>query len=126
MQVRTALGSDIPTIQSLYRELDGHHVDILPQYFQKVDLDIRTDESIAQWIASDDKAYFVAEVDGRVVGFASIAERMHPATPMYRNYRYALIDNVVVTAGHRGRGLSPVEPGGDQHRALYRDREHGL
>ena len=105
MQIRTATANAIPAIQSLYRELDGHHVGVLPQFSQSVDGDIRTVESIAGWIASDDKAYFVAEVNDQVVGFASVAERMHPAQPMYRSHRYALIDNAVVAADHRGRGI---------------------
>lgn len=105
MQIRIAIEDDIPAIQSLYRELDGHHVDLLPVYFQKVDGDIRTDESIAQWIVSDDKAYFIATVDGAIVGFASVAERTHPAQPMYRKHRYALIDNAVVATDYRGRGI---------------------
>lgn len=105
MQIRIARPNDIPAIQLLYRELDGHHVSVLPQYFQRVDADIRTDEAIAEWIDSDDKAYFLAEVNGEVVGFASITERMHPAQPMYRRHRYALIDNAVVAADYQAQGI---------------------
>lgn len=105
LQIRNAIANDIPAIQSLYRELDSHHVGILPQYFQNVEGDIRTDESIAEWITSDDKTYLIAEVSGEVVGFASVAERTHPAQPMYSTHRYALIDNAVVASVHRTQGI---------------------
>lgn len=105
VQVRTALDSDIPAIQSLYRELDWHHVHILPRFFQHVDGDIRTDESIAEWIGSNDKACFVAAVGDRITGFVFVAERQQPAQPMYRIRTFALIDNAVVSEEYRSRGI---------------------
>ena len=52
VQIRNAIANDIPAIQSLYRELDSHHVGILAQYFQNVEGDIRTDESIIAFARS--------------------------------------------------------------------------
>lgn len=105
VQIRIARPDDIPAIQRLYRELDAHHVGILPQYFQSVDADIRSDASIAEWMSSDDKAYLVAAVKNTIVGFVSIAERMHPAQTMYRTHRYTVIEYAVVAAEHRSQGI---------------------
>ncbi len=34
-----------------------------------------------------------------------MAERAHPALPMFRRHRYGLIDNAAVAAAYRGRGI---------------------
>jgi ribosomal protein S18 acetylase RimI-like enzyme len=105
ISIRNATSSDIPAIQTLYRELDRHHVDLLPDTFRPVEGDVRSDESIAEWIVAEDRVYLVAESDGNIVGFVSVAIKSRASLPMFHPKRYGLIDDVVLTTTHRRTGL---------------------
>lgn len=105
VDIRNAVLSDVPAIQMLYRELDRHHVDLLPDTFRSVEGDIRRDDAIAEWIGAEDHAYLVAEADGGIVGFVSVAIKSRASLPMFHPKRYGLIDEAVVTTTHRRTGL---------------------
>lgn len=105
VSIRNATSSDISAIQKLYRELDRHHVDLLPDTFRLVDGDIRSDDAIAEWIIADDRAYLVAETDGRIVGVIGVAENSYGSLPMYHPKRYGFIDSAVVSTTHRRAGV---------------------
>jgi len=104
-KIRIASTDDVESIQQLYRQLDRHHADILPQVFQSVDGDIRPDDVIHGWIARDDADYILAEVGGKVVGFLNIQQSSHPKYPMFRPHQFALIENAVVHKSWRGKGI---------------------
>lgn len=105
VNIRNAVLSDIPAIQTLYQELDRHHVDLLPDTFRPVEGDIRNDGAIAEWIGAEDRAYLVAEADGCIMGFVSVAIKSRASLPMFHPKRYGLIDGAVVTTTHRRTGL---------------------
>lgn len=105
MKIRRASAEDIPAIQRLYRQLDEHHVRLLPGVFQSVDGDARPDSLIAQWIEDEGADYLLAEADGEVVGFVNVRKSSHPQYPMFRPHDFALIENAVVDEPHRGRGI---------------------
>lgn len=105
MEIRQATAEDIPEIQCLYRQLDEHHVRLLPEVFQLVDGDARPDSLIAQWIEDEDADYLLAQADGAVVGFVNVRKSSHPQYPMFRAHDFALIENAVVDEPHRGKGI---------------------
>jgi len=105
VNIRNAVLPDIPAIQVLYRELDRHHVDLLPGTFRPVEGDIRSDDAIAKWIGSEDHIYLVAEADDGIVGFISVAIKSRASLPMYHPNRYGLIEEAVVTTTHRRTGV---------------------
>ena len=103
--IREAHATDIGAIQNLYKELDNHHVELLPDTFQAVEGDIRTDESIDNWIQADDRTYLVAVCNDQVIGFVSVAVKSYGSMPMYVPLRYGLIDNALVASDHRRGGI---------------------
>ncbi|MFO0691733.1 MAG: GNAT family N-acetyltransferase [Myxococcota bacterium] len=48
---------------------------------------------------------FVAEVDGRVVGFAAVLGRVEPEAPDQEQAAHAYVSDLVVLPAHRSRGL---------------------
>lgn len=120
--IRRANASDIPGIQRLYRQLDKHHADLLPDVFQPLDGDARADEVLRKWIERDDADCLLAEVDGRVVGFLNAQKSNHPSFPMFRPHAFAMIENAVVDKKHRGRGIGRTL----FDAAMAWAKEHGL
>jgi N-acetylglutamate synthase-like GNAT family acetyltransferase len=72
MNIRQAKIEDIPVVQLLYRQLDEHHVRLLPEVFHTVNGEARPDSLIAQWIEDRDADYLLAESDDGVVGFVNV------------------------------------------------------
>lgn len=105
IEIREATIADIVAIQTLYRQLDRHHVDLLPDTFRPIEGDIRSDDAVSEWIVATDSAYLVAETEGDIVGFVSVAEKSSGVLPMVYPKRYGLIDDAVVTTAHRGTGV---------------------
>lgn len=56
-------------------------------------------------IANGAGAIYVAEVAGAVVGFAALTARHAPAYGMLVARKTATLENIVVTAAHRGAGV---------------------
>jgi len=82
-KIRTAEVGDIPEIQRLYRQLDRHHAQLLPEFSSR-------------WMAMPGNGcprevdrsgrcrLLLAELDGRVVGFVNLHRSRHPGSPMFR------------------------------------------
>ena len=105
MKIRKATAKDIPRIQQLYRQLDEHHVCLLPHVFQNVDGNARPDSLIDQWIEEQDADYLLAEKDDIVVGFVNVRKSAYPKHPMFRAREVVLIENAVVDKPYRGKGI---------------------
>jgi len=105
MKIRQATTEDIPRIQCLYRQLDEHHVDLLPEIFQTAEGNAREDSLISQWIMDEDADYLLAVEGGEIVGFVNVRKSSHPQYPMFRPHDHVMIENAVVKRNHRGRGI---------------------
>ncbi|MEM8642528.1 MAG: GNAT family N-acetyltransferase [Cyanobacteria bacterium P01_G01_bin.54] len=103
--IRKAKVQDIPEIQRLYRQLDDHHTELLPEFFQPVEGDARGNDVVQTWIVRDDADYLLAELDTQVVGFVTVERSAHPKYPMFRPHKFALIDNAVVDKPYRSKGI---------------------
>lgn len=104
--VRIATEKDYDDLCALYRELDMHHVEILPNIFQPLDTPAFTFENLLERISDNRKAIFVAEVEGCICGFAYVEERATPDYPMFIPRKFALLDNLIVKREYRGSGLA--------------------
>jgi phosphinothricin acetyltransferase len=94
--VRVAEASDIPAIQSIY----AHHVRYGLASFEEVPPDIAEMERRHRDITGRGLPFVVAELEGRVAGYAYAGPyRARPA------YRYSLEDSVYVAPDATGRGL---------------------
>lgn len=108
--IREAQLADINAIQALYKDLDRRHVELLPDTFQPIEGDVRTDESIGAWIQAEDSTYLIALNNDQIVGFVSVVGRSLGAMPMYVPQRYGLIDNAVVASEFRRGGIGHTIP----------------
>lgn len=105
VSIRKATRDDIDAIQRLYRQLDRHHVELLPDVFQPVDGDARAMDVVEAFIQDEDADYLVAECGHEIVGFLNIRQRSHPPFPMFRPRGFAMVENVVVDESRRGQGI---------------------
>jgi ribosomal protein S18 acetylase RimI-like enzyme len=105
MLIRQATTKDIPAIQHLNRQLDEHHVRLLPDIFQSVAGNARPDSLIAEWIGDPDADYLLAEVEGEIVGFVNVRKSSHPDYPVFRPRHFAQIGDAVVDGPKRGKGI---------------------
>lgn len=91
--IREAMAADLPVVLGLYRELYE-------------ELDLQLDERVARaWadtLATPRRAVLLAEVDGRPVGTVDVTVLANTAR---QGRPYLLVENVVVAASHRGRGI---------------------
>jgi ribosomal protein S18 acetylase RimI-like enzyme len=105
LTIRTALPEDYAAIESLFRQLDALHLDIVPAVFRPFAGPSRTVECVRRIIESDDSDLIVAECDGRVVGLLHITKSMPPQVPMFRAEPFAAIDAIIVDESSRRRGI---------------------
>ncbi|MCA9438956.1 MAG: GNAT family N-acetyltransferase [Candidatus Omnitrophica bacterium] len=103
--IRGANSGDIPDIQSLYRQLDDHHADLIPEVFQPLDWNARADCDIQEAIDREDMEYLVAICDEKVVGFVQLEIAIQPDFPVFRPREYALMDSAVVDKPYRRKGI---------------------
>ncbi len=98
MQVRLARPDDAEAVRSIY----NHEVLTSTATFDLVE---RSAEDQSAWLATRSGAFsvLVAELDGNVVGFASLSPFRERAA-----YRTSVENSVYVAEGHRGRG-SPTD-----------------
>ncbi len=91
--IREAVAADLPAVLGLYRELYE-------------ELDLQLDERVARaWadtLTTPRRAVLLAETDGRPVGTVDVTVLANTAR---QGRPYLLVENVVVAASHRGRGI---------------------
>jgi ribosomal protein S18 acetylase RimI-like enzyme len=120
--IRRATLADYEELSRLFKDLDDHHVELLPDLFQPFPAPPRTRERVQEFVEGDDSEYIVAEVAGKLVGFLSIREASHPPLPMFRPHDFALIDNIIVDQSFRGGSIGELLMAG----AKEWTAEHGL
>lgn len=108
ISVRKANAGDYNSVCELFDEVDTLHRDNLPHIFQKPSGAAREENYYAGLIADKDVALFVAEVDGKLVGFIHAIIRETPAIPVFVPRRYAIVDGVVVNTGFQKRGIGKM------------------
>ena len=105
LSTRLATMDDYDAICRLLAQGDRLHADILPDVFQAFPGLARPRDVVAEYVEGKDKDYFLADLDGEVVGCMNIARQVAPGYPMYRRREYAVIENVVVDERHRRQGV---------------------
>ncbi len=96
IRIRDAIHGDIAVIQRIY----AHYVLSGTATFEEVPPSPEEMARRREAVLKARLAYLVAEMDGRVVGYAyATAYRLRPA------YRYTVEDSVYVEAGMGGRGI---------------------
>jgi ribosomal protein S18 acetylase RimI-like enzyme len=121
---RLATMGDYDAICRLLKQVDQHHVEILPNVFKSFDGPARPRELIASHVEASDAAYILAEMDSKLVGFVNLKKAAHPNYPMFKPHEFALIENLVVDEAHRRKGVGTILFEEARKWALARDLKH--
>lgn len=102
--IRPATLGDYRALCALFEELDEFHRQVRPEFFRPFDGPARSWEQVGRWLAGPDSTVLVAE-DAEVVGLCLLLPR--PQAPFAGTVprKVVVIDNLVVRAGCRNRGI---------------------
>jgi ribosomal protein S18 acetylase RimI-like enzyme len=105
LTIRAARARDYDQLCQLIDEVDALHRDNQPHVFRKPSGPVRDKGYILDLIAQEHMRLLVAEVAGQLVGFLHILVTDAPDIPICVPRRYALVDNLVVSASWRRAGI---------------------
>jgi diamine N-acetyltransferase len=108
MQIRAATERDIGAISGLYWQSDCYHADGEPYVYQKTDHDFRSVDYITSIINDQQSIFVVAELDGRICGFAYGYIEIKGNLPIHRQRKTFVLDNIVVDQEHQNQGCGAL------------------
>jgi len=111
-RIRRATADDLPRLVPLWQEFMDYHRAFDPFFTRDEGGHHRWVAFLADKVDTEDWQLLVAEVDGRAVGYLIATVLEYP--PVLTVQRYGYLQDVAVTAPHRGRGVGT---------ALYREAE---
>jgi diamine N-acetyltransferase len=103
--IRKATPQDYDELCIVIDEGDALHRDNVPQRFQKPTGPVRDRDYILGLLADENVGLFVAEQEGKLVGFVHVIIRDAPPLPILVPRRYAIIDSIAVRKEYRGQGI---------------------
>jgi len=102
--IRPATLGDYRALCALFEELDEFHRQVRPEFFRPFDGPARSWEQVGGWLAGPDSTVLVAE-DAEVVGLCLLLPRPQAPFAGAVPRKVVVIDNLVVRAGCRNRGI---------------------
>lgn len=102
--IRPATLGDYRALCALFEELDEFHRQARPEFFRPFDGPARSWEQVGRWLAGPDSTVLVAE-DAEVVGLCLLLPRPQAPFAGAVPRKVVVIDNLVVRAGCRNRGI---------------------
>lgn len=105
MVIRKAMLDDYDELCALIVEVDELHRNNLPQRFREPKGPTREWEYYRSVITDENMGFFVAEDDGKLVGFVHVVVRESRDIPILVPRRYAVIDSIAVKEELRGTGI---------------------
>jgi ribosomal protein S18 acetylase RimI-like enzyme len=103
--IRKAAGEDYRGLCAVLREIESLHQRKLPDVFLEHPKPIWPEEFVLDTLSEEDAELFIAEGEGRIVGFLRVVIRQTPEFPFLVPRRYAFIDTIVVTETVRRCGV---------------------
>lgn len=102
--IRPATLGDYRALCALFEELDEFHRQVRPEFFRPFDGPARSWEQVGRWLAGPDSTVLVAE-DAEVIGLCLLLPRPQAPFAGAVPRKVVVIDNLVVRAGCRNRGI---------------------
>lgn len=99
--IRTAARPDLPAVVALWQEHQEYHAACDPYFERSPDANPGFQKYLDEHL--EELGLFVAEIDGRIVGFILGEPARRP--PCFASRAYGMIDDLAVTAEWRGQGL---------------------
>ena len=107
LQIRQAVQSDIPAIQSLLLQVEKIHCDARPDIFKDGGVKF-TNEQLAQLLCDPTRPIFCAVNDGQVVGYVFCIITEIKGDPMLRDAKTLHLEDVCVDESCRGGGVGSL------------------
>jgi ribosomal protein S18 acetylase RimI-like enzyme len=108
MRIESARPEDYDAICAVIAEGDAAHREQLPDVFCEKSGPIRPRDFLVQRMQRPESTILVALEDADIVGVLEVVMKAPQSRDGHVARRVALIDNVVVRADHRGRGLGSM------------------
>ena len=105
VEVRKAILEDIPALNALFHQVDRHHSDGLPDYFQTTPRPVRSPSFLQGLIEDQNVGLFVTEQDGELTGFVHVEMRSAPAFAVFIQRLFAVVDNIGTRQDLRRQGI---------------------
>lgn len=102
MKIRPATKADLHSIKDLYLVLDADAVHYQPRSFAFAE---RPDDFVLGIIDGEKSDFLVAELEGRVVGFALLQEKETPNLSCLRKLRFVYVLDLVISKECRSKGF---------------------
>jgi ribosomal protein S18 acetylase RimI-like enzyme len=105
VRIRQAQLADYEALGRLFLEVDELHARLLPAYFRRPRGTARSRELIGRILSAPDETILVAHEDGELLGLVHVQLYDTPPIAVMVPRRRAHVDNVVVAAAARRRGV---------------------
>jgi shikimate dehydrogenase len=105
IQVRRATSADADKICRLHATLQSYHAEALPTFFKQPTDEAFPPSSVTELLDEPFNLFFLAEVDGIVVGYLYADVRPAEETPMTYPLKRLWIHQIVVASEHRRQGV---------------------
>jgi ribosomal protein S18 acetylase RimI-like enzyme len=103
--IRAATKRDYDALNQITDQVDALHREHLPHIFQKPDGPPRDCEYLLGVLADESYGLFVAEGEGKILGFVQITIRDTPPIPLLVPRRVAAVENLAVREDVRRAGI---------------------
>lgn len=103
--IRSAQHGDYESLCALFDELDEFHRVKRPDFFRPFEGPARPREQVERWCDGPDSTLLVAEEKGALLGLAVLLTRAPSDFAGAVPRKVIVIDNLVLTARGRGRGI---------------------
>ena len=104
-EIRPVKPEDCDSIVQLFQELDEHHRENLPSFFQSPDQPFRTRKFLTSRLDDVNATLFLAELK-EIVGFVSVKLFESPSIPIFVPQTRASISDIYVHSDFRREGLA--------------------
>ena len=105
MKIKPAAINDFEEINRLIEIADKLHREAFPEMFVKPKGPVRERAYIEKLINDQKTGFFLAELDGELMGLIQGTIWESPAIPIMSNEQYGMIENLVVMSEYRRKGV---------------------
>ena len=102
--IREADGNDFEAVGAIFFEELQFHADLLPARFRLAE-PIMTLAWYEEILQNPEKVLLVAEENGRILGQVLLNISKTPDDPIIKPRKFVYVDEIGVTASHRGQGI---------------------
>ena len=105
MSIRTATENDAPYISALCEEVQRLHATALPEVYRPASQETFPVRTVCELMASPDRVFFIADVDGEPAGYLYAELQHQPETPFLRAMDMLYLHHISVHPRFKRHGI---------------------